>query len=219
MAAGARRDPKRIDREPDDHQIFQEVFELALSTLDVSGVRFAVMGGIAATALGGQRFTHDIDVFVRPEDADRALDALARAGFEPERTDPNWLYKAMHAGVTVDIIFKSAGAVYFDEAMIEHSVKVDFRGRTIPVLAPEDLFIMKALVLNEHSLSLDAHCMRHLNDLLGIVRSRDLDWDYLLSRARLGPRRLLGLLLYAQSLDLLVPNRVLRALVQMLELG
>jgi hypothetical protein len=45
----------------------------------------------------------------------------------------------------------------------------------------------------------------------------ELDWDYLLKRARRGPRRVLGLLLYAQSLDLLVPDKAIKSLIHMLE--
>lgn len=207
-----------LERQPEDARLLDEVLDEAVLRLDESGVDYAVMGGIAATALGGHRYTHDIDVFVRREDADRTLQVLDAAGFATDRTDPNWLYKAIKRGVTVDIIFRSAGAVFFDESMIGRSTRVDFRGRKIRVLAPEDLFVIKALVLNEHSLSLDSHCMRHLNDLLGIIRTCPLDWDYLLRRSRLGPRRVLGLLLYAQSLDLLVPNRVIKALVELLEI-
>jgi hypothetical protein len=205
-------------RRPSDERAFEEVLDLAVQALDASSVHYALMGGVAATALGGHRYTHDIDVFVRPQDAERTLSALAAAGFEPERTDPNWLFKAKHSDIEVDIIFRSAGPVFFDAQMIERSARAEFHGRSLRVIAPEDLFIIKALVLNEHSLGLDEHCMRHLNDLLSIVRLRELDWDYLLRRARVGPRRVLGLLLYAQSLDLLVPNRVLKDLVRMLDL-
>lgn len=206
------------ERIPADERAFEEVLDHAVAHLDASGVDYAVMGGIAATALGGRRHTHDIDVFVRPEDAEKALDVLGAGGFDIERTDPNWLYKARRSEVTVDIIFRSSGAVYFDTSMIERSVRLGFRGRKLRVIAPEDLFVIKALVLNEHSLSLDEHAIRHLSDLLSIIRRQEIDWDYLLRRARLGPRRVLGLLLYAQSLDLLVPDRVIKSLVKLLEI-
>ena len=44
--------------------------------------------------------------------------------------------------------------------------------------------------------------------------SSDLDWDYLERRARRAPRRVLSLLIYAQSIDLFVPNRVIRSLFE-----
>ena len=58
-----------------DNHAFYEVLDEMVSALDQRGVPYALIGGIAATALGCHRFTHDIDVFVKPEDAEMALDA------------------------------------------------------------------------------------------------------------------------------------------------
>jgi hypothetical protein len=202
-----------------DSDIFHVVLAEALDAIDRCGASYVLMGGIAATALGGHRSTHDIDVFVKPHDADLVLDALDKAGFQTEKRDPLWLYKAFRHNVMVDVIFKSSGPVFLDDEMIERSTVLDFRGRQVRTLGPEDLLIVKSLVLNEHSLSLDEHSMRHLNDLLSIIRVSDLDWEYVIKRSRLAPRRVLGLLLYAQSLDLLVPNAVIKEMVRMLELS
>jgi predicted nucleotidyltransferase len=201
-----------------DNEIFHEVLAEALAAVEETGVPYALMGGIATTALGGHRFTHDIDLFVKAEDAEEVLQALDRAGFRTEKTDPKWLFKGFKNNVMVDVIFKSSGPVILDAEMVEHSRMVNFNGRQVRTLGPEDLFVIKALVLNEHSLSMDEHCMRHLNDLLSILRTTELDWDYVIKRSRLGPRRVLSLLLYAQSLDLLVPPRVIKELVHQLEL-
>ena len=54
---------------------------------------------------------------------------------------------------------------------------------------------------------------RHWYDALGIVATTDLDWRYLMRRARHGIRRVLSFLLYAQSVDLPVPSWVIRDLV------
>jgi hypothetical protein len=82
---------------------------------------------------------------------------------------------------------------------------VDFCGVPVPLLPPEDLLVIKAVVHAEHS-------PRHWHDALALVARADLDWPYLLERARHGPRRLLSLLLYAQSIDLAVPQAVLDTL-------
>lgn len=201
-----------------NNEIFYEVLDTALDALNHSGVTYVLMGGVAATALGGHRFTHDIDVFVKPEDADRVLEALFVAGFETEKTDTTWLYKGFLRNVMVDIIFKSSGPVFLDDEMIERARTVNFNHRQVRTLSPEDLLVIKALVLNEHSLSLDRHCLRHLNDLLTIIRTSKLDWDYVVKRARFGPKRVLSLLMYAQSLDLLVPDRVIKSLLELLEI-
>lgn len=50
---------------------------------------------------------------------------------------------------------------------------------------------------------------RHWHDALALRSRRDLDWQYLPRRARHGPRRVLSLLLDAQSNDLPVPAKVI----------
>jgi predicted nucleotidyltransferase len=201
-----------------DNEVFHKVLGETLVALDHSPVRYLLMGGVAATALGGRRCTHDIDVFVKPEDADAAIESLAANGFTTEKTDPRWLYKGFKENVMVDLIFRSSGPICLDDEMLKHSATVQFDGRSVRTLGPEDLFVVKALVLNEHSLGLDDHCMRHLNDLLDLIRIHEMDWDYLIRRSRISPRRVLSLLLYAQSLDLLVPDRIIKILTARLEI-
>jgi len=200
------------------NQLFYQILDETVSALDQSGVSYVLMGGIAVTALGCHRFTHDIDVFVKREDAETALNALAAKGFRTEKTDLSWLFKGFKNNVMVDVIFKSAGTVQLEKEMLERSRVVEFHSCKIRVLGPEDLFVIKALVLNEHALNFDEKCLRHLSDLLCLIRTCELDWDYILRRARQGPRRMLGLLIYAQSLDLLVPNRVINTLAEQLEI-
>jgi hypothetical protein len=65
--------------------------------------------------------------------------------------------------------------------------------------------VVKALAHDEES-------SRHWFDALGIVAGGDLDWEYLVRRAAKGPRRVLSLLLYATSVDLVVPPSVIRRL-------
>lgn len=202
-----------------DSKVFHEVLDEVLAVLDRSGVPYLLMGGIAATALANHRRTHDIDVFLKPSQGDEALRALGDAGFDIERTDPTWLFKAWKKSVMVDLIFSSSGPIFLDDEMLEHARVIDFNGRQVRILCPEDLFVIKALVLSEHNLSIDPRCMRHLTDLLFIARTSELDCDYLVKRARCGPRRVLSMLIYAQSVDLLVPARAIRELIQMLEIA
>jgi hypothetical protein len=201
-----------------DNETFYEILDEALAAAESSGAPYVLMGGIATTARGGHRFTHDIDIFCKPIDAEKILDALTAAGFKTERTFPEWLFKGFKNDVMVDVIFQSSGPVFLEDEMIERSTVIPFNGRQVRTLAPEDLFVIKALVLNDHTLAMDKKAMRHIHDLLSILRSSELDWDYLLKRARRGPRRVLGLLIYAQSLDLLVPNRVIKTMIDWLEL-
>ena len=49
--------------------------------LDAGGVDYALVGGLAVAVWGASRATQDIDLLVRPEALDRALDAADRCGF------------------------------------------------------------------------------------------------------------------------------------------
>ena len=169
------------------------------------------MGGQVAASLGRPRISDDIDVFVRPADARPALDALAAAGFDVEETFPDWLFKGFKYGVLVDVIFRSSGEVYLDDEMVRRARAIDVRGIPAPSLAPEDLFVIKALATQEAN----AH---HWWDALALLsRADDFDWEYLTHRARQsGPRRVLSLLLFAESVDLFVPDAPIRTLYDIL---
>jgi hypothetical protein len=107
----------------------------------------------------------------------------------------------------VDIVFRSKGDIYFDEEMQAHCRLVDYHGRKIPVVSPEDLIIIKCAVHYEGG-------PHHWHDALAILSHATIDWNYLLRRARRAPRRLLSLLIYAQSSDILIPNHVIADLYE-----
>ncbi len=189
-----------------DEPTFLGVLDEVLDALNDDGVAYAMIGGLASTILGRTRWTHDLDVYLRDQhDAARAMQALARAGFRTERTDDHWLYKAIKRGVLVDLIFKAKGDVYFDDEVRARVRVEDFKGRMVPVVPPEDLIMIKTIIHDEAT-------PRHWYDALGVIAHSEIDWDYLLHRSVHGPRRLLSLLVYAQTTDLVVPDRVIQAL-------
>lgn len=197
-------------REDPDLSALLPVLDETVAALDRAGVEYLLMGGIASSCLGRERWTHDIDVFTRPQEASRALAALSEAGFETEETYPDWLFKARKDGQLVDIIFQSAGDICLDDEMVERAPNSSFMGRCVRTLPAEDLVVIKAVVAAEHA-------PRHWHDALAIIATTDLDWDYLIRRARRGIRRVLALLLYAQSNDLPAPSWVIRELFLHLE--
>lgn len=180
---------------------FKQALGEVVSALERAGLDYVLMGGIASMGLGRPRWTHDIDVFVRPSSADATLHALAQAGFDTERTDPAWLFKGFKHGVLVDVIFYSTGGFYLDEEMLARSVVREFMGHQVRLIGPEDLLVLKAAVHDERG-------PRHWHDALGVISVSELDWHYLLKRARRAPRRVLSLLVYAHSLDMAVPNQI-----------
>lgn len=189
------------------HDRMELVLLRAVDALEAAGIPYALMGGLASAAIGRSRHTHDVDLFVTPEDAARALEAMARAGFRTERTDPLWLYKAFWEDTLVDVIFSSKGGVVFDEEMRAHRRPVEIRGRHVPALGAEDLIVIKAVANAEH-------VPRHWYDGLGILDVNDVDWPYLVRRARPHAGRVASLLLYAHAEGLAVPAEPLRELFE-----
>jgi predicted nucleotidyltransferase len=192
-----------------DEETFLRVAGEAIQAVERRGIPYAFIGGVASALHGRPRWTHDVDLFVRPDDADRVLEALAEEGFAVQRTDSFWLYKGIKDGVLVDVIFRSTGDIYLDEEMLGRSSIEEFKGLRLRVVAPEDLVVIKAVVHDEKT-------PRHWFDALGIIAKAELDWDYLVRRARRAARRVASLLLYAQSNDLLVPESALRSLLDLI---
>jgi predicted nucleotidyltransferase len=197
----------RVGEEPTDADIGKALEEV-ITVLREAEIAFLLIGGMSAATFARPRMTDDIDVFVRPDAARRALDALSAAGFDTKEKDPYWLYKAWKHGVLVDIIFRSTGDLYLDDDMLARGSEREYLGVTAPLVSPEDLVVIKALAAAEHS-------PHHWYDALAVIGRCQLDWGYLLGRARLaGPRRVLSLLLYAESTDLAVPAEIIEELFE-----
>jgi predicted nucleotidyltransferase len=177
----------------------------AVRALEDAKIDYVLISGIASALHGRPRCSSDVDLLVTPACAPSALAALAQAGFETERTNEHWLYKAFKDDVLVDLLFKASGDIHLDDEMLRRAVMGSWRDVRVRVIPPEDLVVMKAIAHDEET-------PRHWGDALGVIAAASLDWDYLLERARWSPRRVLSLLLYATSIDLHVPGRVLRRL-------
>jgi len=182
--------------------------EDAVGVLGDDGIPFLFVGGIAAGLLGRGRYTGDIDLFVRPEDSRRSLQSLERAGFETSELNPHWIFKGIRGSVLVDVLFTLKGDIRLDDEMLERAPVRTFLGVDIPLLPPEDLIIVKAIVFDEET-------PRHWYDALGMIAGGPLDWDYLVRRARKSPGRMLSLLTFARSNDLLVPRAAIERLYRM----
>lgn len=196
---------KLSTEDPELANRFDRVLTETVEAMEEVGIRYAFIGGIASGGLGRPRSTHDIDLFVVPEEAEIALRALAKRGFRTEKTDPSWLYKGFKENILVDIIFKSKGEIYLDSEMVQRLITAEFHGKRLRLVAPEDLLIIKAAAHSELT-------PNHWHDAIALLSHASLDWDYLIKRARRAPRRILSLLLYAQSNDIGVPNHVIHAL-------
>lgn len=188
-----------------DLDTMAEVLGEAVRALEGGQIDYVLIGGIASSILGRPRCSSDLDLLVMPSLAPAALALLEGVGFRVERTNPHWLYKAFRRDVLVDLLFRASGGIYLDDEMLRRSAIHAFRDTRVRLIPPEDLIVMKAIAHDEES-------PRHWGDALGMLPRCALDWDYLLARARWAPRRVLSFLLYATSVDLSVPARVLREL-------
>jgi hypothetical protein len=142
----------------------------AARALRDADVPFLLGGSLASWARGGPESTHDLDLMVKPEDADRALEALVAAGLRAEDPPEEWLYKAWDGDVLVDLIHHPKGLEVDDEIIA--------RGDSLPVLAMEmrvmaleDVFVTKLMSLREHALRFEG--------VLSMARSlrEQVDWE------------------------------------------
>lgn len=184
------------------------VLDETMAALRAADIQFLLIGGVGSCVFGRDRGTRDIDVFVRPESAENALSALATRGFRTKKEYEHWLYKAWKDDVLVDVIFRSSRDILLDQEMLDRARIVTFRGREVPVAPPEDLVVMKAVAASEDT-------PRYWYDAIAMIGQTELDWEYLVSRARQrGARRILSLLLFADSVDLVVPPEPIEALFE-----
>ena len=103
-----------------DQKSINRTLMMTIQLIEEAQIPYAIMGGIAVKELGRPRVTHDIGLFVRPDDASEILSILGKSDFQTEKRDPVWPFKAWREDVLVDIIFKSSGDIYFDEECRSH---------------------------------------------------------------------------------------------------
>jgi len=113
---------------PDFTEI-ETTLKKAAQALRDAGVPFLLGGSLASWARGGPESTHDLDLMVKPQDAERALEALVGAGMRAEDPPEEWLYKAWDGDVLVDVIHHPKGIEVDDDVIA--------RGDSLAVLSME----------------------------------------------------------------------------------
>jgi predicted nucleotidyltransferase len=129
----------------------RESLKRAAGALREADVPFMLGGGLAVWARGGPSTEHDLDLMVKPEHAEQALEALQQAGMRPEKPPEGWLYKAWDDGVLVDLIFRPVG-VAVDDAMFERAEELEVNAVPMLVMSLEDVLVTKLKALDEHEL-------------------------------------------------------------------
>src|SRR5690348_9885656 len=152
----------------------------AVAALDERGVPYLLGGGLGCWARGGPPSSNDIDLMLKPEDAERAQAALAEAGMRPETPPEQWLRKAWDGDILVDLIFEPSGMRIDDEA-IARGEEMSVEAMQIRVMDLDDILTTKLLALDEHSAD--------YRDLILITRSlrEQIDWAQLRERTAESP--------------------------------
>ena len=152
----------------------------AVAAIEAQGVPYLLGGGLGCWARGGPPSSNDIDLMVKPEDAERAQAALAEAGMRSETPPEQWLRKAWDGDILVDLIFEPSGMRIDDEAIARGEV-LNVMAMHIRVMALDDILVTKLLALDEHSAD--------YRDLILITRSlrEQIDWAELRDRTAASP--------------------------------
>lgn len=153
----------------------------AAGVLQEAGVPYVLGGGLACWARGAPKTEHDVDLLVKPEDAERAQNALADAGMRTETPPEGWLLKAYDEnGVLIDLIFDPNGGP-IDDAVFQRADEMEVQAMRMNVAALEDVIVQKLLALNEQR--------PDYSSVLELARSlrEQVDWNEVRERTRDSP--------------------------------
>ena len=116
--------------------------------MNAEGIPYAVAGAFALQKYTGiWRITKDLDLFMKVEDAPRALAHLEQQGFRCETLDPVWLAKAHRGEYFVDLISGMSNAVIVvDDSWMERAQPAFIAGVKSQIISPEDLISSKLFV-------------------------------------------------------------------------
>jgi hypothetical protein len=152
----------------------------AAAALRDAEIPYLLGGGLACWARGGPPTEHDVDFFLREQDAERALEALVAAGMTADRPPEGWLLKAYAGPLLVDLIFRPAGGPV-DDGFFERAEEMEVAAQTMPVASLGDVIATKLLALNEQD--------PDMASVLEISRSlrEQIDWDFVRERTSHSP--------------------------------
>ncbi len=165
---------------PDEFAHLIDAMKAAAAALRDAEVPHLLGGGLAAWARGGPPTEHDVDFFVRAEDAERALAALVEAGMRPERPPEGWLLKAWYEDTLVDLIFDPAGGPITDEHFAR-AERLEVMAQPLDVASLDDVMITKILSITE--------MQPDFASVLELARSlrEQIDWEFVRERTAGSP--------------------------------
>jgi hypothetical protein len=163
---------------PLEPQAAVHLYRTALATLLRMRIPFLVGGGYGFRHYTGiERYTKDLDLFVRPRDVHAVLGVLKPVGRGAELVFPHWLGKVYGDDAFVDIIFSSGnGVATVDDEWFEHAQDGSVLGLPVRICPAEETLWSKAFVAERERY--DGADVAHLIRACG----PDLDWSRLVRR-------------------------------------
>jgi predicted nucleotidyltransferase len=163
-----------------DFEQLVDTMKRAAAALRDAGIPFMLGGGLAAWARGAARTEHDVDFLLRPEDAERAQEALVAIGMRAERPPEGWLLKAWAGDILVDLIFEPTEGPVTDE-MLEEADELNVMAMRLKVARLEDVLSSKLLALEEQE--------PDFGQVVELARSvrEQIDWDEVRGRTESSP--------------------------------
>jgi hypothetical protein len=129
----------------------KESLKRVAGAFNEADVPYLLGGGLAVWARGGPATSHDLDLMLRPADAERAVDLLEREGMQIERPPEGWLYKAWDDGVMIDLIFRQNGTPV-DDGLFERAEHLEVNAVPMRVMSVDDVMVSRLKALDEHEL-------------------------------------------------------------------
>jgi len=167
------------NQEPDFERLLATM-KKAGGALNEAGVPFVLGGGLACWARGAPKTEHDVDFLVKPPDAERAQETLARAGMRTETPPEGWLLKAYDDGILIDLIFDAQDGP-IDDGTFERAEDLEVHAMRMKVAALEDVLVQKLLAIREQE--------PDFSTVLELARAlrEQVDWDEVRERTRESP--------------------------------
>jgi hypothetical protein len=158
--------------------VSRDFYQSAMRYLQQANIPFLVGGAYSfARYTGLERHTKDFDIFVRPEDCERVLAVLLKAGYTVERTFPHWLGKAFSGDNCIDVIFGSGnGVALVDDGWFEHAAPARVFDTDVLLCPVEETIWSKSFVMERERF--DGADVAHLIRGSG----RQMDWQRLIDR-------------------------------------
>jgi hypothetical protein len=157
-----------------------ETMKRAAASLRDADVPAMLGGGLAVWARGGPPTEHDVDFYIRQEDAERALQALVAIGMRPDRPPEGWLFKAYDDEIVVDLIFQPSGGPIGDEHF-DRAERLEVMAQPMLVAALDDVLVAKLLSVREQELD--------YGPVLELSRSlrEQVDWTFVREQTGASP--------------------------------